>query len=163
MVVRSLGKYCLIGLIVGASLQGCSNSRGTRGYLFDPALANSIYPGVDNRISVQDTLGSPTVPSIFNPNVWYYVSTEVRTRPVFWPDPKKHRVMAVYFADNGMVENIVNYDLNDTRTIYPVRDKTPTRGTELSFFQQLFTNIGQVGSGPQQGRNNRNRGPGPNG
>ena len=154
----------IVGLAAGLSLAvgACSNVRQVRGFLFDPELANAILPGVDNRQSVQSTLGSPTLPGTFDQDVWYYVSTTVRTRPVFWPDPRQHRVMAVKFAENGSVADVTNYTLEDTRRVFPVSDKTPTRGRNLNLFQQLFSNIGQVGGGPGQGPQQR-RGPGPNG
>ncbi len=157
-------KVISVAATLAIALGACSNVRQVRGYLFDPELANAILPGVDNRLSVQSTLGSPTLPGTFDQDVWYYVSTTVRSRPVFWPDPRQHRVMAVKFAETGAVSEVTNYTLDDTRRIFPVQDKTPTRGRNLNFFQQLFSNIGQVGGGgPGQGPGQQRRGPGPNG
>lgn len=156
--LKSLGTAAVLGLALAA----CGNNQQIRGYLFDPDLANEILPGVDNRASVEATLGSPTLPALFDDHTWYYVSTAVRTRPVFWPDPRWHRVMAVKFADNGAVASVINYDLSSTRFITPIDEKTPTRGRNVNFFQQLFSNIGAVGQGPG-GNTGGNNGPGPNG
>ncbi|WCL52987.1 outer membrane protein assembly factor BamE [Gimibacter soli] len=128
---------------LAVGLGACSDTRMVRGYVFDKELAAAIQPGVDNRDSVTSTLGTPTLPGEFNDATWYYVSTTVRVRPVFWPDPKEHRVLAIRFNDAGVVEDITNYDLSHTRTITPVADKTPTRGRELNIFQQIFMNVGR--------------------
>jgi len=145
-------------LIAGVCTTACGNARATRGYVFDNDLANAILPGVDNRQSVRSTLGTPTVSATFDDKTWYYVSTTVRLRPVFWPDPKSHRVMAVSFNDKGVVANIDNYDLSAMKPINPVNDKTPTKGRTLNFFQQLFGTIGQF-SGQAPVGSDTNRGP----
>ncbi|MBL4639616.1 MAG: outer membrane protein assembly factor BamE [Kordiimonadaceae bacterium] len=140
---------CIVAVLATTA---CGNARATRGYIFDEALADAILAGVDNRRSVQSTLGSPSVTATFSDDTWYYVSTTVRVRPVFWPDAKKHRVLAISFSDSGVVENVDNFDLSDMRTINPVADKTPTRGRELSLFQKIFGNVGRF-SGQGQGPN----------
>lgn len=148
-------------LLVATSLTvaACGNGRAIRGYVFDTELADAILPGVDNRQSVQSTLGTPTVSATFNDDTWYYVSTVVRIRPVFWPDAKEHRVMAVNFNEQGVVENIENFDLSLMVQVNPVDDKTPTKGRKLNLFQQIFGNVGRfagqapVGSGDGRGPN----------
>ncbi len=149
-------------ITIGVTVSSCGNRRETRGYLFDNDLANAIAPGVDNRQSVYSTLGSPTIPATFNDDKWYYVSTQVRVRPIFWPEAQTHRVMAVTFNERGVVDDVTNFDLSDTENINPVNDKTPTRGRKLSFFQQVFGTIGQFGGARQNG-NNPDNPTGPNG
>lgn len=148
-------------IVAGLATTACGNGRAVRGYIFDEALADAILPGVDNRQSVQSTLGSPSITATFSDSTWYYVSTTVRVRPVFWPDAKEHRVLAVSFNDSGVVANVDNFDLSHMKEIDPVGDKTPTRGRDTSFFQKIFGNVGrfsgQAPAGSQGG------GTGPNG
>lgn len=152
-------KPLVLCLMAGIALSACGNTRMVRGYVFDKQLADAIQPGVDNRQSVESTLGTPTVKASFNDNKWYYVSTTVRVRPVFWPDPKEHRVMAVAFNDAGVVTDVQNFDMSAMRSVNPVGDKTPTLGREINFFQQIFGNVGRfsgsapVGSGETRGPN----------
>ncbi len=159
--LKSNRKHIAAALIIATSLtvSACGNGRAVRGYIFDNELADAILPGVDNRQSVHSTLGTPTLTATFDDGTWYYITTIVRVRPVFWPDPKFHRVMAVRFNEQGVVENVDNYDLSDMKAITPVADKTPTKGRKLSLFQQIFGNVGRfsgqapVGSGSGQGPN----------
>jgi len=129
----------------------CSTGEVARGYVFDVELANAITPGIDNQQSVFSTLGSPTIEGTFGERRWYYVSTKVKQRPVYWPSATSHRVLAIRFSDTGVVSDVTNYDLGDRRNIVPVKDKTPTRGRDLNLFQQLFSNIGRFSGGPQGG------------
>src|SRR5450759_2264636 len=55
---------------------GCSTIRDHRGYLVDPALTESVLPGVDNRLSVEKSLGQPTLKSQFGQQSWYYISLD---------------------------------------------------------------------------------------
>jgi outer membrane protein assembly factor BamE (lipoprotein component of BamABCDE complex) len=160
-VFKSSRKGLAAALILATSLtvSACGNARAVRGYVFDVELADAILPGVDNRQSVQSTLGTPTLAATFDDGTWYYISTIVRIRPVFWPDPKFHRVMAVRFNEAGVVETVDNYDMSNMANITPVSDKTPTKGRTLNLFQQIFGNVGRfsgqapVGSGGGQGPN----------
>src|SRR3546814_2927855 len=55
---------------------GCARMRAHQGYLVDNLLVDSIQPGVDNRASVERTLGRPSFEAQFNSNEWYYRSEE---------------------------------------------------------------------------------------
>ncbi len=155
-----------LSLVTGALLAttACGNTREIRGYVFDKELADAIQPGIDNRTSVLTTLGNPTMRGTFDQSTWYYVSTRVRVRPVFWPDAKEHRVLVVAFNDRGVVDMVDNLDLTDMREVDAVQDTTPTRGREQNFFEQIFGSIGRFGgAGPGQGPGQQGPTRGPNG
>ena len=61
IISMRVGLAC--ALVTGAS--GCSSIHDHRGYLVDPALTQSVLPGVDNRLSVERSLGQPTLKSQF--------------------------------------------------------------------------------------------------
>lgn len=155
-ITRTVG----LCLLAGVALSACGNGRMVRGYVFDKELADAIQPGVDNKQSVRSTLGTPTVAATFDDKTWYYVSTTVRVRPVFWPDAKEHRVMAIAFNDKGVVSDVQNFDMDAMRTIHPVDDKTPTYGRDVNLFQQIFGNIGRFSGSAPVGSTDA---PGPNG
>jgi outer membrane protein assembly factor BamE (lipoprotein component of BamABCDE complex) len=59
------------GLIVALAASGCTQLRGRQGYVVDPVLTAAIAPGVDNRESVEKTLGRPTFVGQFSDNEYY--------------------------------------------------------------------------------------------
>ena len=69
-----------IGALLAAGLGGCSSIRDHRGYIVDQALLDSVTPGVDNRTSVERTLGRPTFVSEFGRKDWYYISQNTKQR-----------------------------------------------------------------------------------
>ena len=142
-------------LVAGAALvvaaAGCTTSKDVRGYIFDEELASAITPGVDNRQSVQDTLGSPSTTSDFGPQVWYYISRDTKKRGFFAERMTDQKILAIAFNDAGEVVSVKRYGREDARRV-PIRpEKTPVRGRTLGFFKQLFANIGRFAPGQQPG------------
>lgn len=152
----------LVGLAVLAS--GCSSIRDHRGYLIDPALTDSVQPGVDNRTSVERSLGQPTFKSQFGRQTWYYVSIDTNQAPFTRPRTRDEKIIKIDFDPAGNVQTVERGGMDKVVRINPDGDKTPTLGRDRSFFEDLFGNIGAVGAVP--GANQGGGGPagsGPNG
>ena len=53
-------RLIVAGMALALATSGCTQLKGRQGYVADPALTQAITPGVDNRESVEKTLGRPT-------------------------------------------------------------------------------------------------------
>jgi outer membrane protein assembly factor BamE (lipoprotein component of BamABCDE complex) len=124
---------------------GCSSIQDHRGYISEATLVTSIQPGIDNKTSVEGTLGRPTFKSQFGEETWYYVSSATRQKPFTRPKIRVHGALAVHFDPAGNVSTIETSGIDKVVYLDPAGDKTPTLGKERSFFEDLFGNIGQVG------------------
>jgi len=142
-----------IGTVLGAALlaSGCVKIQGHRGYLADEILLQSVQPGVDDRQSVERTLGRPSFIGQFGEPVWYYVSSTTTQTPTLRPKIAGQTVLAVHFDGNDNVVNVERTGMELVARIDPENDETPTLGRERSFFEDLFGNIGQVGTGAAAG------------
>jgi len=138
------------------ALGACSSIRESRGYVQDGALVSSVQPGIDNRRSVEGTLGRPTFRSQYGEDTWYYISSITGRRPFVRPRIREHAVMAVKFDEAGNVASVERRGIDEVVFLQPDGDKTPTLGRERTFLEDLFGNIGQVGAGAPGG-------PGPGG
>jgi len=153
-----------MGGAVLAALAGCSSIKDHRGYLVDQALVDSVQPGIDNRTSVERTLGRPTFVSQFGEPTWYYVSIDTKQAAFTRPRPSNELVLKVHFDPKGNVRNIERTGMEKVVLLNPDGHSTPTLGAHRSFFEDLFGNIGTVGSGMgATGPNGDNTGGGPNG
>lgn len=141
----------------GLTLSGCTKVRGHQGYIADSVLMSAIQPGVDNRQSVEASLGRPTFTGQFDKNTWYYVSRDTRQLAFNSPSPKDQLVMRVQFDTAGNVTAVNRTGLELVANISPTGDKTPTLGRERSFFEELFGNIGAVGAAGARGSNDPTR------
>jgi outer membrane protein assembly factor BamE (lipoprotein component of BamABCDE complex) len=127
------------------ALAGCSSIRESRGFVNDPLLVRSIQPGIDNRRSVEGTLGRPTLESQYGEPTWYYISSITGRRPFVRPRIQEHQVLAVRFDETGNVASVETQGIEEVVYLQPDADKTPTLGRERGFLEDLFGNIGQVG------------------
>jgi outer membrane protein assembly factor BamE (lipoprotein component of BamABCDE complex) len=126
---------------------GCTRIRGRQGYIADQTLVAAIQPGVDNRESVEKTLGRPTFASQFGTQDWYYFSRETRQLAFSRPQATNQMVLRVRFDAAGNVAGIDKAGAERIAKISPNGDKTPTMGRDRGFFEDLFGNIGTVGAG----------------
>ena len=129
-----------------ALLAGCTGVRAHKGAVVDPQLASAIQPGVDNKASVEKTLGRPTFAGQFSPNDWYYVSRDTSTFAFRNPRVTQQSVYRVRFDAAGNVLAVQKTGKEMIASLDPSSRKTPTLGRRRSFFDELFGNIGTVGS-----------------
>ncbi len=139
--------------LAGAALatSGCARVRGYQGYIADAVLIDGIQAGVDNQTSVEKTLGRPTFVGEFDKADWYYVSRQTRQYAFASPKPSEQTVLRVRFDAAGNVISVNRTGVDKVVSIRPEGDKTPTLGKNRGFFEDLFGNIGQVGSVGQSG------------
>ena len=143
-MVRTYRKAALLGVL--ALVTGCSSITEHRGYIVDEALLQAVQPGIDNRTSVEGTLGRPTFTSQFGQPTWYYVSSMTEQKPFGSPRIERHTVLAVTFDEAGNVVSAERSGVDQVARIDPDSDETPTLGRERGFFEDLFGNIGAVGA-----------------
>jgi outer membrane protein assembly factor BamE (lipoprotein component of BamABCDE complex) len=136
---------------LGVALAGCSSITNHRGYINDSVLIASVQPGLDNQQSVRATLGQPSFVSQFGDPVWYYVSSRTEQAPFRQPRIRAHSVLAVHFDAAGNVSSTDSTGMEQVARISPENDATPTLGRERGFLEDLFGNIGTVGTGAPGG------------
>jgi outer membrane protein assembly factor BamE (lipoprotein component of BamABCDE complex) len=140
-----------------AAIAACAPTISQRGYFPDPTRTQAISVGVDTKQTISDRLGTPTIKSDFLPDTWYYVSST--QEQVVWYEPWtiKQNIIEVTFDDEDRVKDVKRYTEADMHKVEPVSRVTPTRGRELTFWEQMFGNIGRAPLGPA---NTNNNGPG---
>lgn len=140
-----MAKRSIIAIVgLGLALSACAGIREHRGYMLDEGLAHGIQVGVDNRDSVQKTLGRPTFTGQFNPNDWYYLSRDTAQFAFRAPRVEKQALLHVQFDAAGNVIAVDNTGVEAIARVNPMGGKTPTLGRNKSFFEELFGNIGTI-------------------
>ena len=136
-------------LTIGGAMalaSGCVPLRQHQGYIIDADLVNAIQPGVDNRASVQQTLGKPTVAGQFGGGDWYYVARDAHNLAFRNPHVSDQLTLQISFDSVGTVTAIRRGGLDQVASVQPYGKTTPTLGKKRGFFQDLFGNIGTVGA-----------------
>jgi outer membrane protein assembly factor BamE (lipoprotein component of BamABCDE complex) len=92
---------------------------------------------------VTSLIGSPTATSTFDDNTWLYI-TEVtqpqigRTQAVL-----SQNVVVLSFNGQGVLQDVKRLNQDDSIPVSVVARTTPSPGTEATFLQQVFGNIGR--------------------
>lgn len=136
-----------IAVAAATLVTGCATNRVHKGAVIDMQLASSIQPGVDNKASVEKLLGRPSFAGQFTPNDWYYISRDTDQLAFRNPRPSRQTVLHVIFDPKGNVASVDRTGKELVMNVDPSHRSTPTLGRKKSFFDELFSNIGNVSSG----------------
>ncbi|MFM5931540.1 MAG: outer membrane protein assembly factor BamE [Novosphingobium sp.] len=137
----------LAAVLAVATLSGCASIKDHRGYLLDTALVDAVQPGIDNQQSVEKALGRPTFVSDWGRKDWYYVSIDTKQAAFTRPRADAQQILRVSFDGNGNVAGVERIGMEKVVRLDPDGHKTPTLGKERTFLEDLFGNIGTVGTG----------------
>ena len=129
-------------LFAGLALAGCMGETLTRGYVPTESAFQQVQAGAP-REQVLLALGTPSTTADFGGEVFYYISQKTN-RPIAFLNPHliDQKVLAIYFDQNGQVQQIANYGLKDGKLFDFVSRTTPTGGKDFSFISQLFSASG---------------------
>jgi len=130
-------------LVIAILATSCASIESTHGYVPEPDLVERVRPGVHDKDSISQLLGTPTTSAGYKQEAWYYIAKRSERLAFFEEEVVEQQVLAVYFDDRGIVERIQSFDLEDAEQVALVERETLTRGKELTFMQQLFGNIGR--------------------
>jgi outer membrane protein assembly factor BamE (lipoprotein component of BamABCDE complex) len=147
MVSGRKAALAIAAAAAGLATGGCTKTQDLQGYLVDETLVSAVQPGVDNKESVQNTLGRPTFSGTFDQNDWYYVSRRTKNYAFNFPRVNQQTVLHVHFDQAGNVATVERKGMEQIVSIDPMKDKTPTLGRHVSIWDELFGNIGAVGAG----------------
>ncbi len=164
-MTASIGRMAVrLGLLAGLAVAaaGCTTIKDHRGYIIDQALVDSVQPGIDNRQSVEGTLGRPTFISQFGDKSWFYVAQNTRQKPFKRARTNDQTILRIRFDEAGNVAGVDRAGMEKVARLDPDGHKTPTLGRNRSFIEDLFGNIGAVGA-PGAGGGGGGPGGGPNG
>ncbi|MEN9855411.1 MAG: hypothetical protein RLZZ157_537 [Pseudomonadota bacterium] len=143
--VRSL---MVIGAcFVAGMTAACTPIVDRRGFLADDSQTAPFTPGTDTKETVLSRMGNPSQTGVFDEQTWYYISAVQNQTAFYRPRTTDRTITAISFDDSDKVANTRTFSLKDGRVIAYDARRTPTRGREVTFLEQIF---GSVGRSPVQ-------------
>ena len=141
----------LLATAGAASLSACAPIQSYSGFQTIDSDPKDVKVGTDTKSTVRAKLGSPSVQSTFDPNVWFYMN-QIKQRIAFRrPVVTARNVTAIQFnKDTELVETVNVYTLKDGKVIAYNTRETPTRGREMTILEQLLGSVGRGGLLPNQ-------------
>ena len=139
-----------VGLLLCAMLGACGIFEAPpqiRGNKVDPEQLKELTPGTSTRADVTALIGSPTARATFDDNTWLYIGQVTRPRIGRTQGVLSQEVVILTFTEQGVLRDIDTKTAADSTPVAVVERTTPSPGTEASFLQQLFGNIGRFNPG----------------
>ncbi|MEW5683314.1 MAG: outer membrane protein assembly factor BamE [Pseudomonadota bacterium] len=138
---RALAAACLTLAISAAS---CTTITSHSGYQAIDTNPGDLAIGVDTKSTARQKLGSPSMTSTFDPNIWFYIS-QVKSRAAFRrPQITQRSVIALAFdRETELLRSRDTLTLKDGKIIAFNGRETPTRGREMTILEQLLGSVGR--------------------
>ncbi|GBF57358.1 outer membrane protein assembly factor BamE [Candidatus Phycosocius bacilliformis] len=131
-----MASVCLLG--------ACTGVVDRRGFLADESQQAPFQDGVDTKETVLSRMGNPSQTGTFDEQTWYYISAIQKQTAFYKPRTTERTIMAISFDDSDKVASQRKYTLADGRVIAYDNRRTPTRGREVTFLEQIFGSIGRA-------------------
>ena len=129
------------------TLAACSPQFQNHGYIPPQEELDLIQVGSDTRETVAQKVGVPTSSGVLNSSGYYYVKMQHRSIGPLAPKEIDRQVVAISFADNGVVSNVERFGLERGQVVPLSRRVTSSSVGEQSFLRQLLGNLGRFSPG----------------
>jgi len=143
MIRRVVAPLCVL-LASAAVVAACAPTTAFQGFQAIDAKPADIKIGTDTKSTVLTRLGTPSVVSTFDPNIWFYISQVTQYESFYKPQVIRRDVVEVSInKTDEKVASMETLSLKDGRVIAFNGRETPTRGRELTALEQILGSLGQ--------------------
>jgi outer membrane protein assembly factor BamE (lipoprotein component of BamABCDE complex) len=125
----------------------CAPVFRNHGYAPSEDDLTDLVVGESTRDDVARIVGRPSASGVMAGSGWYYVSSRFRHIGARAPQEIDRQVVAISFSEDGIVENVERFGLEDGQVVALSRRVTESNIKGVSFLRQLFGNIGRFTAG----------------
>jgi outer membrane protein assembly factor BamE (lipoprotein component of BamABCDE complex) len=136
--------FALVALVGVGALAACTPTVDRRGFLADESQTAPFAAGVDSKETVLTRMGNPSQTGVFDEQTWYYISSVQNQTAFYRPRTTERTITAISFGEDDKVATVRTFGLQDGRVINYDTRRTPTRGREVTFLEQIFGSIGRA-------------------
>lgn len=139
----------LLGLALAASLglSACQATYRNHGYTPPEEQLAQVVVGQTQQSELEGLIGRPSAGGLLTGSAWYYVGSRWRFYGPREPQEIDREVLAISFAENGVVSNVERFGLERGRVVVLSRRVTDSGITSLGLIRQLLGNVGRVQAG----------------
>ncbi|MEM7471449.1 MAG: outer membrane protein assembly factor BamE [Pseudomonadota bacterium] len=141
-------------LVLGGAMMAlvaCSEVIRQHGYIPPQEDLDALLVGVDTIDSVEAAVGRPATSGVRRDNAWYYIGSRIRHYGARKPEEIERQVLAISFAEDGVVQNIERFGLERGQVVTLSRRVTETTVRDVTFIRQIIRNFGQIDLGEALG------------
>lgn len=124
------------------SISSCVVNLNRHGYVFENSHIDELVKGKTTKVEVIELIGSPSVISTFDRNIWYYISNETKQISIFKPKNTHQEILQITFKDN-VINTIYLFKDDEVRSLGFSKDETPVRGDDTGIVKDFVQNFGR--------------------
>ena len=129
---------------VATAASACAPTVQKGGFQVVDTAPTDIVAGTDSKETVLAKLGSPSMTSTFEDNIWYYISQTTEKYTYNRAQVSQRSVTEIVFDEAGdTVASVRTLGLADGQQVAMNSTTTPTRGRQLTIIEQLLGNVGR--------------------
>lgn len=133
-----------LGLALWVS--ACSSTYQNHGFAPSELDLAEVTVGVDTRDTMAELFGEPTISGVVGDNTWFYVGSRWRHFAYRAPEVIDRQLVAVSFSEDGVIQNIERFGLEDGRVVTLNRRVTETNIANVNLITQILNSVGNVTS-----------------
>ncbi len=133
----------VLGLVLLA-LAGCTAIYRNHGYAPSEPDLQQVVVGETTREQVAELIGRPSSSGVLSNSGWFYVQSRWRHYAYKAPEEVERQVIAISFAESGIVENVERFGLQDGKVVALARRVTESNIKGISLIRQLLSNFGRI-------------------
>jgi len=145
--------FIIFLLVTNCNLKSASNTHGISSL---ESKSKKIIISKSNKNDLKDFLGSPSVKSNFNENLWIYIETKKTNQTIFKLGKKKiekNNVLVVYLNELGIVSKKEFYNINNLNKIKFSKKTTENIYEKDSYLYNLLTSLRDKINSPLKNQN----------
>ena len=133
----------MMGLTLALAV-ACTPLYRNQGYVPSEDELALIEVGTDTRETIAAKIGRPSASGLLNDVGWYYVQSRFKHFGPYKPQEEERQVVAVTFTDEGIVENVERFGLEQGQVVMLSRRVTAPNVHGRSALSQIFANVGKM-------------------
>lgn len=142
MAVRGV-RVAVIGLMM-VVIAACSPVYRNHGYVPNEDELAEINVGEDTRETLGPLIGRPSAAALLNDDGWYYVQSRWKHSGARQPKEIDRQVVAITFTEEGVVENVERFGLENGKVVALSRRVTESNIKGIGFIRQLLGSLGKL-------------------
>ena len=142
--IRSLMTLAFLAVL---GLAACTPIYRNHRYVPPETELAQVLVGQTTMDDLPGLIGRPTAQGLLTGSGWYYVGSRWRRMGAAAPEEIDRQVVAISFAEGGVVSNVERFGLERGRVVTLSRRVTDGSVTEISLVGQLLGNLGNFQAG----------------
>ena len=131
-------KLSIILLLLFAS--SCAGNVENRGFMFELTDTNLIAENITTKERVLEIMGSPTLTSDLDKELWVYYFEKRKSLFFFKPEVIDRKIMTI-----GTINSIKEFSLLDEQKDFSFDSHfTEVKSKKENIFKELFSNVGKI-------------------